>query len=131
MLNSSLTFGGTTVGGGGIRGTIRWMAPELLTYDPEMKSNLHTKASDVWAFGMTVYVSIFSSFCIIFLSLGKFHDVHSAFYWSHDSESGSVRYTSCGENTRTSLWHLGLILSLIAHNSSTLSLSIVPQWTSP
>ena len=78
-----LSYRGRRGGGGGIRGTIRWMAPELLTYDPEMKSNLHTKASDVWAFGMTVYVSIFSSFCIIFLSLTPC-DSHPSYYLCTD-----------------------------------------------
>lgn len=35
-----------------LKKTTRWLAPELL--EPNA---MHTKASDIWAFGMTVYVS--------------------------------------------------------------------------
>ena len=36
------------------KGPMRWMAPEL--FDIETDAH-HTKESDVWAFGMTIYVS--------------------------------------------------------------------------
>lgn len=52
-----------TMGGGGagvestnLRGSARWMSPELLL-PPDDESPLHTKNSDIWAFGMTAYVS--------------------------------------------------------------------------
>lgn len=37
-------------------GTANWMAIELLEPD-ESKAKSYTKVSDIWAFGMTVYVS--------------------------------------------------------------------------
>lgn len=49
------------------KGTTRWMAPELLSLDSEdsekssqdsqLEDNVHTKESDVYALGMTYYVS--------------------------------------------------------------------------
>ena len=36
-------------------GSARWMSPELLI-PPADQDGLHTKESDVWAFGMTAYV---------------------------------------------------------------------------
>lgn len=46
---------------------MRWMAPELLEYTPDGEgANQHEidfagkKKVDVWAFGMTIYVSSFS-----------------------------------------------------------------------
>ena len=48
---SSITITATTTGA--IRGSMRWMAPELI----ETTGNeLPTKASDIWAFGMLVLV---------------------------------------------------------------------------
>lgn len=38
------------------KGTCRWMSPELLL-PPVGQSASHTKESDIWAFGMIVYVS--------------------------------------------------------------------------
>ncbi|EJC99172.1 kinase-like protein, partial [Fomitiporia mediterranea MF3/22] len=52
MLSSTVTFAGAT--SGGIKGSMRWMAYELLDFSSD---GHHTKESDVWAFGMTVYVS--------------------------------------------------------------------------
>ena len=40
----------------GCRGTVQFNAPELL--DPEAGQITHSKASDVWAYGMTVFVSL-------------------------------------------------------------------------
>jgi serine/threonine protein kinase len=41
-----------------LKGSLRYMAPELLEESPtNSKQQLHTKESDVWAFGMVVYVS--------------------------------------------------------------------------
>lgn len=37
-----------------MNGSIRWMAPEIFDMN---HGNKHTRESDVWAFGMTVYVS--------------------------------------------------------------------------
>ena len=37
---------------GGLRGTVRYMSKELLS-----ENGSHTESSDIWAFGMTVYVS--------------------------------------------------------------------------
>ena len=49
LLINSKTFAGTT----SIKGNTRWMAPELIE---ETASKSHTKSSDVWAFGMVLYV---------------------------------------------------------------------------
>ena len=49
MILSSQTLTSTT---GGVKGSLRWMAPELLT-----GATKHTAETDVWAFGMTIYVS--------------------------------------------------------------------------
>ena len=38
-----------------VRGSLRWMAYELVSDEEEELK--HTKASDVWAYGMTLYVS--------------------------------------------------------------------------
>ncbi|KAI5122712.1 hypothetical protein M0805_009765 [Coniferiporia weirii] len=46
-------LGGNTTAPGGVIGTYRWMAREL--FDHKNGSIKHTKASDVWAFGMTAY----------------------------------------------------------------------------
>ena len=43
---------------GELKGTTRWMAYELLQFlDGYGAEVICTKASDVWAFGMTIYVS--------------------------------------------------------------------------
>lgn len=39
------------------KGTANWMAFELLSPNAT-RSDYYTKASDVWSFGMTVYVSM-------------------------------------------------------------------------
>ena len=41
----------------GIKGTTRYLAYELLASPDDYP--VHTTASDVWAFGMVVYVSLF------------------------------------------------------------------------
>lgn len=43
---------GTDFDGGDFRGSLRWMAIELVESD-----HRRTFETDVWAFGMTVYVS--------------------------------------------------------------------------
>ena len=48
--NTSFSVSMTNGGGGG---TVRWMAPELINGDNEP-----TVQSDVWAFGMVVYVCV-------------------------------------------------------------------------
>lgn len=40
-----------------MRGSSRWLAEELLRFSEGAEFSRHTKESDVWAFGMTVYVS--------------------------------------------------------------------------
>ena len=36
-------------------GSLRWMAPELFDLEGSMA---HTKESDIWAYGMTIYVGV-------------------------------------------------------------------------
>ena len=50
LLVDSVTITGTIH----LKGSMRWMAIELLESDPNVvaEHSLHTKASDVWAFGM-------------------------------------------------------------------------------
>ena len=51
-------------------GSLRWMAPELLM--PEGGSfACHTTATDVWAFGMTIYVRLFHLYWILLRALTK------------------------------------------------------------
>ncbi|KAI5118218.1 hypothetical protein M0805_004706 [Coniferiporia weirii] len=54
MITSSQTFSVSTAYGGSIRGSTRWMSIELFGIDSDMDP-IHTKASDIWAYGMTVY----------------------------------------------------------------------------
>lgn len=59
MFSASQSFS-ASLNSGGLNGTVRWMAYELFQLEdvePE-----HTKASDVWAYGMTIYVSAYSSY---------------------------------------------------------------------
>jgi serine/threonine protein kinase len=52
---NSVTIAGTT----SLKGNIRWMAPELLSpTDFAREHEFHTKATDVWAFGMVILVCI-------------------------------------------------------------------------
>ena len=57
IIEESVTVSGTS----SLRGNIRWMSIELL--DPRIlnesntKHEFHTKQSDVWAYGMVLYVS--------------------------------------------------------------------------
>ncbi len=48
IMTSSVTSTTTGVGG-----SVRWMAVELLA----MEAGKHTKQTDVWAYGMVIYVS--------------------------------------------------------------------------
>ncbi len=52
-----------------MKGSSRWLAEELLRFSEGAEGSRHTMESDVWAFGMTVYVS--STSCILL-------DVHVA-----------------------------------------------------
>ncbi|KAH8116148.1 kinase-like protein, partial [Phellopilus nigrolimitatus] len=54
MLASSQTIHGCTTLGGGVKGSARWMAIELL-FSPDGSDPKHSKKSDIWAYGMTVY----------------------------------------------------------------------------
>ena len=64
LLINSVTIAGTT----NLKGNTRWMALELIRDVPEIEPqdghmhSLHTKQSDVWAFGMTLYVGIYFNF---------------------------------------------------------------------
>ena len=63
LLVDSKTVIGTTA----LKGVMRWMAPELIEPDEEdemedrTRHACHTKATDVWAFGMVIYVSAIDS----------------------------------------------------------------------
>lgn len=57
MLAASQTIGATSTQTGGVRGSVRWMAPELIL--PSESPVIHSTQTDIWAFGMTVYVSFF------------------------------------------------------------------------
>ena len=48
----------TVVGTTSLKGVMRWMAPELVMLGEGKSSGhpFHTKATDVWAFGLVVYV---------------------------------------------------------------------------
>ncbi|EJD03396.1 kinase-like protein, partial [Fomitiporia mediterranea MF3/22] len=48
MVSATAAFAATT--SGGFKGSVRWMARELIL------NGHHTRESDVWAFGMTAYV---------------------------------------------------------------------------
>ena len=57
MLSATMTFQSTS---GAMKGCARFMAREHLTFgDPGF--SLYTKKTDVWAFGMTIYASIYLS----------------------------------------------------------------------
>ena len=51
-----MTVAGTTT----LKGVMRWMAPELVVPGEGVTSEhrFHTKATDVWAFGLVVYVRV-------------------------------------------------------------------------
>jgi len=53
IMTSSSTTNTTT----GVKGSARWMAVELLTPSETAESGKHTKQTDVWAYGMVVYVT--------------------------------------------------------------------------
>ncbi|KAI5119139.1 hypothetical protein M0805_005218 [Coniferiporia weirii] len=54
IVTPSQTVTVSSVYSGSIRGSIRWMSIELFGIDSS-NNPVHTKASDVWAYGMTVY----------------------------------------------------------------------------
>ena len=41
-----------------MRGSIRWMAAEFFTRKDKERVSRHSKRTDVWGFGATVYVSL-------------------------------------------------------------------------
>ena len=54
-----LVEAGTVAGTTSLKGSLHWMAVELVnpsSFAPE-EGKSHTKKSDIWAFGMVVYVS--------------------------------------------------------------------------
>ncbi|EJC97441.1 kinase-like protein [Fomitiporia mediterranea MF3/22] len=55
MLSATASVAAIT--SGGLKGSIRWMAYELLDFE-SLDGGHHTKESDVWAFGMTVYETL-------------------------------------------------------------------------
>ncbi|EJC99226.1 kinase-like protein [Fomitiporia mediterranea MF3/22] len=67
VLSSALSITGTSTGG--LRGSIRWMARELLDVPGDIR---HTKETDVWAFGMTVYEILTGEFPFAHLKLDVF-----------------------------------------------------------
>ena len=40
-----------------MRGSTRWMAPEFFATDDSMRVSEHSRMTDVWSFGATLYVS--------------------------------------------------------------------------
>jgi len=56
FMSSTQTFGGASTD---IRGSVRWMAVELLSIAPQESEtsypSFHSKESDVWAYGMVLY----------------------------------------------------------------------------
>ena len=52
MLSSNTVAPLTT----GTYGTVRWMAYEQINIDDEQTATPYTFQTDVWAFGMTIYV---------------------------------------------------------------------------
>ena len=56
VITSSMSY--KTSSSGGNKGTSRYLAYELVALAD--KYPIHTKASDVWAFGMIAYVSTFA-----------------------------------------------------------------------
>lgn len=62
LLGTSLSQGSTS---GGLKGSARWMAPEVLRAELNIKEKItpmqeiyRLQLADVWAFGMTVYVRL-------------------------------------------------------------------------
>ena len=57
LLAASETFSAINTETDGLRGTVRYMARELLECKDD-EPIVYSKESDVWAFGMTVYVCL-------------------------------------------------------------------------
>ncbi|KAI5120410.1 hypothetical protein M0805_006911 [Coniferiporia weirii] len=55
MLSMSKDSEGSSTAGG-LKGTVRFTSIELLNTGSDQELNVHSKASDIWAFGMTVLV---------------------------------------------------------------------------
>ena len=51
IISASETLKGTTTSG--VQGSLRWMAPEFF----QEENPVHSKVTDVWGYGATVYVS--------------------------------------------------------------------------
>ena len=61
MMSNAIQYTETATTGD--KGSVQWMAPELLNpEDTDGCPCVHTQASDIWAFGMVVLVS--SAFCL-------------------------------------------------------------------
>lgn len=61
-ISRALVESGTVSGTRSLRGTMRWMAAELIVPTSSSEADggdcqLHTKETDVWAFGMVIYVN--------------------------------------------------------------------------
>ena len=62
VVASSTSLGITSSHSSGAKGSLRWMAIELLIMTEAEDSPVsHSKETDVWAFGMTAYVCILFS----------------------------------------------------------------------
>lgn len=42
----------------GLKGSVRWQAPELLLSPEDPEVEIHSEASDIWALGMVCLVSL-------------------------------------------------------------------------
>lgn len=72
ILAASSTFGATSSHNYGTRGSLRWMAVEFFEMtDPPV---LHSEKSDVWAFGMTVYVGLLLTLALYRLCSPKYRN---------------------------------------------------------
>jgi serine/threonine protein kinase len=87
LLINSVTIAGTA----SLKGAARWMAPELMApdlmapADIPPKHEFHTKATDMWAFGMVVYVGIITGCCECFCLLTA----------SQEALSGKIPFENC------------------------------------
>lgn len=68
LMTASIT---ATTSTASVKGSTRWMAVELLKINYEAtslsrNSAEHTKETDVWAYGMVIYVGVMSTFAVRF-----------------------------------------------------------------